>query len=223
MTSPNFIWVLLAAGGSTRLGQPKQLLSLGGKTLIEHQISNLLATELPVCVISGAVALAYLANQQQHINWPTTEAKTQSQPPYPALQIIHNKNWQQGMGSSVILAQQSFPASHIGWVLVDQYAITTEQILNFYRTWQQAPSPALVSHYNNQATNNNHAWGVPVITHKNLMAEISAPERGLKPWLLANHHKLKWQFYAWPEARINLDTQAQWQAIQQQRSWHVAP
>lgn len=224
MTSPDFIWVILAAGGSTRLGQPKQLLSLGGKTLIEHQIDTLFATGLPICVMSGATDFNDLIHQQyHHLMLPTAGQKTTPEKPYPALQMIHNKDWQAGMGASVIMAQQSFPSSDIGWVLVDQYAITSKQALDFYRTWQQTQSPVLVSRYDSELGNDHSAWGVPVITHKHLMAQAPIPERGLKPWLLANHQKVKLQFYAWPEASMDIDTPTQWQSIQQQENWHVDP
>ena len=200
MTEPDFIWVILAAGGSTRLGQPKQLLSLAGETLIEHQIRTLQATGLPVCVVSGAVDLSTIIGQQ-------------------GIACLHNPDWQKGMGSSVKLAQQHYANSHIGWVLVDQYAITTAQALDFYHTWQQVPCLALVSRYHDQ----NNAWGVPVITHKDLMAKAQLPERGLKPWLLANHQQIELQYYYWPGALVDLDTPAQWQQAQHQETWHDQP
>ena len=204
MTNPDFIWVILAAGGSTRLGEPKQLLSLGGETLIQHQIRTLQATGLPVCVVTGAVDVGRTLRN--------VELK-------PDLHTIHNPDWEKGMGSSVKLAQQHYANSHIGWVLVDQYAITTAQALDFYHTWQQAPCLALVSRYSEQ----DNAWGVPVITHKDLMAKAQLPERGLKPWLLANHHQIELQYYYWPDALADLDTPAQWQQVQHQEKWHDHP
>ena len=197
-SAPDFIWVILAAGGSTRLGEPKQLLNLGGKTLVAHQIATMLATGLPVCVVTGAVDLS------------------SELPAHPNLSTIHNPDWEKGMGASVILTQEHYPHSHIGWVLVDQYAITTKQALAFYHHWQRSPCLALVSRYCSE----KNAWGVPTITHKDLMAKAELPERGLKPWLLANHHQIDLQFYDWPEALADLDTPAQWQDKQQHESWH---
>jgi len=47
---------VLAAGGSTRLGQPKQLLPLGDGTLLGHTLATARACEFDqlVCVIGGA-------------------------------------------------------------------------------------------------------------------------------------------------------------------------
>ncbi len=48
------IILLLAAGGSERLGRPKQLLQWGDRTLIEFQVQKLLKTGSPVMVVLGA-------------------------------------------------------------------------------------------------------------------------------------------------------------------------
>ena len=51
----NYAIIILAAGASTRMGQPKQLLTLNGKTLIERTIETALAAELEqVVVVLGA-------------------------------------------------------------------------------------------------------------------------------------------------------------------------
>ncbi|MBM7622515.1 molybdenum cofactor cytidylyltransferase [Sporohalobacter salinus] len=51
--------IVLAAGMSTRLGEPKQLLSIGKRTIIEEVINNLLATEVEEVI----VVLGYQASQ----------------------------------------------------------------------------------------------------------------------------------------------------------------
>ncbi len=196
----DFIWVILAAGNSTRLGQPKQLLKLGSQSLIQHQVQTLLSTGLPVCVVSGAV----------DINSDIT--------PHANLSILHNPEWRKGMGTSVTLAQKTHTQKSIGWVLVDQYAITTEQTVEFYQYWKLQPKQVLVSQYKHQ---DNTSWGVPVIIPHKVMAKANAPDRGLKPWLVANQHCLPIHYFIWPYAEVDLDTKAQWKTIQHQESWHV--
>ena len=200
MIVDDFIWVILAAGNSTRLGQPKQLLKLGSQSLIQHQVQTLLATGLPVCVVSGAVDL----------NDDIT--------PHANLNILHNPDWHKGMGTSAILAQKTHNQKSIGWVLVDQYAITTEQAFEFYQYWKHQPTQVLVSQYQHQ---NINSWGVPVIIPHKIMATVNAPKRGLKPWLLANQHRVPIHYFIWPHAEVDLDTKSQWQTIQHQESWHV--
>ncbi len=52
---PPLAVVVLAAGASTRLGQPKQLLPYGGQTLLRRAVTTALAAQLgPVAVVLGA-------------------------------------------------------------------------------------------------------------------------------------------------------------------------
>jgi molybdenum cofactor cytidylyltransferase len=77
--------IILAAGGSRRLGQPKQLLAYRGETLLVRAIR--LANEAgasPVLVVLGA-------------NFETILAAIQSSNSIP----IHNDRWRQGIASSI--------------------------------------------------------------------------------------------------------------------------
>jgi CTP:molybdopterin cytidylyltransferase MocA len=77
--------IILAAGGSRRLGQPKQLLAYRGETLLVRAIR--LANEAgasPVLVVLGA-------------NFETILAAIQSSNSSP----IHNDRWRQGIASSI--------------------------------------------------------------------------------------------------------------------------
>jgi molybdenum cofactor cytidylyltransferase len=57
MSRPRVTGLVLAAGGSKRLGQPKQLLPFGGATLLDHTLATARACELDqlICVIGGGV------------------------------------------------------------------------------------------------------------------------------------------------------------------------
>src|ERR1700678_747643 len=71
--------VLLAAGGGSRLGQPKALVEFGGQTLAERGVAMLRDGGAdPVLIVSGAVPVSVAA------------ART-----------VHNPGWRTGMGSSL--------------------------------------------------------------------------------------------------------------------------
>lgn len=82
---PKIGGLLLAAGGSSRLGQPKQLLRFQGKTLLRRSAETLVATSCsPVVVVLGAsidVSLRELDGLE--------------------LSIFENLDWQTGMSSSI--------------------------------------------------------------------------------------------------------------------------
>jgi molybdenum cofactor cytidylyltransferase len=79
--------VILAAGNSSRLGRPKQLLPFRGKTLIAHVVTEALAADLaPLVVVTGA----YQAEICNALKGQTAE-------------IVHNPHWKTGMASGIMV------------------------------------------------------------------------------------------------------------------------
>ncbi|HEV3326841.1 MAG TPA: NTP transferase domain-containing protein, partial [Puia sp.] len=78
--------IILAAGNSSRLGRPKQLLPYRGKTLLTHVVAEALAADMqPVVVVTGAY--------QEEIR-----DFLKGQP----VSIIHNPHWETGMASGIV-------------------------------------------------------------------------------------------------------------------------
>ena len=77
--------VILAAGVSSRMGEPKQLLRLGGKTLLEQVLDNARSAAVDeIVVVLGAAA----ENIRQQIDLSHTK-------------VVINSSYQQGMGTSL--------------------------------------------------------------------------------------------------------------------------
>jgi molybdenum cofactor cytidylyltransferase len=79
--------IILAAGGSSRFGNSKQLLHFNGKTLLQHAIDE--ATEVgaePIVVVTGANA-----------DEISKEIKNEK------VEIIFNKDWEQGIASGIVI------------------------------------------------------------------------------------------------------------------------
>lgn len=77
--------VILAAGQSSRLGEPKQLLAFEGGSLLKQAARTALATGLqPIVVVLGANA-AKLENELDGME----------------ITIAHNNNWAEGMATSL--------------------------------------------------------------------------------------------------------------------------
>jgi len=78
--------IILAAGNSSRLGRPKQLLLYQGKTLLSHVIDEAQAATLaPVVVITGA---HHKEIQDSLIGRP--------------VEIVFNPSWETGMASGIV-------------------------------------------------------------------------------------------------------------------------
>ncbi|KJV35728.1 nucleotidyltransferase family protein [Luteibacter yeojuensis] len=104
--------VVLAAGGSARLGRPKQLLTIAGETLLQRTVRMARATcptRLLVVLGAGAETLA-----------PLVTGST----------IVFNPTWEEGLGSSLrraaaALAGRPYP---VLVTIVDQPCLTQEHL-----------------------------------------------------------------------------------------------
>jgi molybdenum cofactor cytidylyltransferase len=87
--------IILAAGNSSRLGQPKQLLKYRNKTLIRHVTEEALASGAgPVMVVTGADQTAVAAEIEGLVSPGSSDAVL-------SLRVVINETWQEGMASSI--------------------------------------------------------------------------------------------------------------------------
>lgn len=140
--------ILLAAGGSVRMGQPKQLLPWGKKTLIEHQVENLLNIDNPVVVILGNASDLVIKVLEKY----NTE-------------IVINENWETGLGSSVVSGIkhviEKFPDSNgVMTALLDLPLISVQHYHNLLKNFQPGTGQIIIS------TSADGWKGVPAVFDK---------------------------------------------------------
>jgi molybdenum cofactor cytidylyltransferase len=114
--------VVLAGGKSSRMGQPKQLLPFNGKPLLEHTLANLRNIRLnEILVVLGCSA-----------------DEVQKQVDLHDIKVVENKNYEQGMGTSLSAGVSALAEATEGVliVLADQPFVrpeTYEQLIDHYR------------------------------------------------------------------------------------------
>jgi molybdenum cofactor cytidylyltransferase len=162
MRSPGLI--LLAAGGSSRMKKPKQLLQWGDKSLLQVACKTALQTECrPVIVVLGCEAEVC---RQEIADLPVT--------------VVVNPEWQKGMGSSIavgVTALESADPETCGalFLLVDQPTVTPDLLNSLVKGWSPPNLPIAAASYGGTG-------GVPAIFAKTLFPELKAldPERGAR-------------------------------------------
>jgi molybdenum cofactor cytidylyltransferase len=131
--SPSLHAIVLAAGASSRFGSPKQLVRIDGRPLLHAAVSR--AVEVAghsVTVVLGAHA-AELAPLLRHS---------------PA-SIVINRDWSEGMASSIRAGVMRLPGSCTGAMLVlaDQAAVTAEDLRRLASAWRRQPEYIVAAQY----------------------------------------------------------------------------
>lgn len=126
--------IILAAGGSRRLGQPKQLLICEGETLLNRAIR--LAFEA-----GASPVLAVLGAEFEHILRSIHATKA-----IP----VHNDQWRQGMGRSIEAGMRALSvcAQDADGVLLmgcDQPRLTVDHLRSLINTFVSRGGPAIVA------------------------------------------------------------------------------
>ncbi|MEO1261143.1 MAG: nucleotidyltransferase family protein [Bacteroidota bacterium] len=146
--------IILAAGSSSRLGHPKQLVEIEGIPLLRRMAAVAVSAKCEsVVVVLGAYA--------EKIK-PVVENL--------AINILINKNWETGMGSSVASGMKfltkNHPALEAAVLLVcDQYHLTEEIILKLIAAFRKTGKDIVASKY-------GETVGVPALFSKKKFAEL---------------------------------------------------
>ncbi len=153
----NLAVLVMAAGESARLGQPKQLVAIDGQTLVEKTAGLAARFSNRVYCILGHQAET-IASRLKVL--PVT--------------CVTNARWAQGMGSSIAcgIDQLGDDIDAALVLLCDQWALTPADIGKLVRQWQVDPGKITASRYypKHQA---ERVTGVPVIFPRRYFTELT--------------------------------------------------
>lgn len=148
--------VILAAGGSSRLGQPKQLLSFQGESLLRRAVRSALeAGCMCVTVVTGD------ARDRIEIELRGTSAVT-----------VENLEWQRGIGTSVRCGLRHLLSSRpeIDAVILlacDQPFLDTDVITSLVARHEDSGKPIVASSYAG-------TLGIPALFHRSCFESLLA-------------------------------------------------
>jgi molybdenum cofactor cytidylyltransferase len=145
--------VILAAGASTRLGRPKQLLPWQGKTLLQHAVETALTIATQPVVVTGCNAdqlVAGVDHTQTH--------------------IVFNPEWEQGIASSIRCGLQALlnrtpPPDQVIFMVCDQPFVTPALLLDLVNERQKSHKSIIASSYAG-------TLGIPALFDKTHFAQL---------------------------------------------------
>jgi molybdenum cofactor cytidylyltransferase len=180
--------VILAAGQSSRMSTPKQLLRYKGKTLLQHAIDTCKQAGIgPVVVVLGSNGESILKQ--------TDTGDTH---------IVQNENWPTGMASSITAGINAlvniYPSTDAAILMVCDQPYVEPSLLIELITAQRKTGKSIV------ACEYEDAVGVPALFHESFFARLSALEgdagaRGLIRQYPDNVVKI-----SFPKGSIDVDT-----------------
>jgi len=180
--------VILAAGASTRMSIPKQLLQFRGQAFLRRAASVALEAGCrPVVVVTGANAAVCRESLRE---LDVLEAE--------------NQQWEFGISSSVRVGIEALvtPNPRIAAVvlmLCDQPFVTRDVIVGLVRAHYETGCSIVASQYGG-------SYGVPALFGKAHFAELGTLEGAAGAKQVIQKHLQKVQLLPFPEGEIDMDT-----------------
>ncbi len=185
--------IILAAGESSRMGQPKQLLTLDHQTLLQQSIATALAAECdPVVVVLGAHA---------DLIRPTIA--------HQPVTITYNEQWKEGMGGSIRTGVRQLTAMSTQTeaaiiMLCDQPLVDPSLLQKLIHEHQSSGKLIVASQYQD-------VLGVPALFHHSLFEQLSRLKQETGARKLIREYEDHTQAVPFAGGSIDLDTAKDYQ------------
>lgn len=181
--------IILAAGNSSRLGRPKQLLPFKGQPLLLHAVTESLAAFLqPVVVVTGAYRME-------------VEGALRGEP----AALVFNPNWETGMASGIVagLGKALSIEPLLGAVIVavcDQPGVSAELLRSLILMYGETGKGLVACGYSGTV-------GTPVLFERRYFDELAAlsGEAGAKQ--IVKRYPDDIAVVPFPEGSIDIDTE----------------
>ncbi|NLF13987.1 MAG: nucleotidyltransferase family protein [Anaerolineaceae bacterium] len=147
--------VLLAAGGSRRMGQTKQLLPIDGQPMVRRVAQT-------VCQAGLAQVVAVVGAEGEGVARALADLD---------LEIVHNQAWQRGMSTSVRAGIEALrPEIEAALlVLADQPGLTLDALKALVEAYRATRAPIVAPYYQGRRGN-------PVLFARSLFADLGQVE-----------------------------------------------
>lgn len=198
MKGNNIGVILLAAGQSSRLGRPKQLLVYDGSTLLQHSLQVACSSNAhPIVVVLGAQADTIRKELEG------TEAT-----------LIVNAAWQEGMASSIQVGVKALVQVHPaaeGCILMvcDQPYVTALLLNELITAYQRSGKPIVTCSYSG-------TFGPPTLFHKSLFSELLQLTGDVGARSILRQHVNDVEVIFFSQGVLDIDTEVDYERIKRE-------
>lgn len=188
--------IVLAAGASTRMGQPKQLLHFQGRSLLHHTVEVVVASVCkPIIVVLGA----YAEKMRQEVNQ------------LPVM-VVENPQWYEGMGASIQVGMTALNATSeeiegVVLTLCDQPFVSCDVINQLVAAYYSTGQGIIASEYAG-------TLGVPALFSRKFFSDLMTlqPTSGAKQVIKKYSHEVFPVSFA--AGAIDIDTPQDYEELQ---------
>lgn len=188
--------VILAAGGSSRLGRPKQLLIHKGRPLVRRVADAAEFADLHPTVIVAGNEFALI---QETLEGTSTY-------------LFHHRDWERGIGSTIRFGIERLigvapNTAAIVLLACDQPFVTSSVLRDLVTTWRTEAVDAAACGY-------SETVGVPAIFDRSLLPLLLALDEshGAKTVLTSLRERLA--IVSFPDGSVDIDRPEDWQLYQ---------
>jgi molybdenum cofactor cytidylyltransferase len=177
--------IVLAAGASSRFGSAKQLVRVAGRPLLHAVVTRaagITGSALIVVLGAGAARLAPLLKHAPG-------------------SIVVNRQWREGLGSSIRAGVAQLPPSCSGVLLLlaDQAAVTGDDLRRLVGTWRKQPQYIAAALYDGIS-------GVPAVFPRSAFGQLGELRGDAGARALLRRNAARVVRVPMPSAAIDIDT-----------------
>lgn len=190
---PNIGIIILAAGASSRMGTPKQLLLHQGRSFLSQIVEAAIASMChPIVVVLGANAEQIKSEVSFRV------------------QVVENTRWSEGMSSSIAVGMQALVNQNIEGVVItlcDQPFVSTQIIAQLIAAYRFTGKSIVASEYAG-------TLGVPAFFSRAFFPELMTlgATEGAKHLIRRHFHQVF--SVPFPEGAIDIDTPTDYEQFQ---------
>jgi molybdenum cofactor cytidylyltransferase len=187
--------ILLAAGESSRLGKPKQLLAYAGKALLQHSLQ----------VAGDSIAHPTIVVLGAHADIIKKEID------FNMAHVVINEAWQEGMASSIRcglkLLMEIDPLSDGVILMVCDQPFTNSQLVNtLIQVHEKSGKPIIACSYSN-------TLGPPSLFHKGLFPELLQLKGDIGAKSIIRKYADEVEVVSFPKGSEDIDTRTEYQRL----------